>query len=170
MLRGLFENFFRDLNFEEDGKYDWILRKIYLQKNLALEEEAERHRKAQDELIRKAMATNSKKNATQLRFQMIEDEKRQQEEQKKKQAEEDRQAAVIQKDLAEGMVKSTRLIASAEAERMRMEIREKVKSKLTDIMKQEEENANKRHYEFEGEIDEEFMLELQAAANGNEIV
>ena len=60
------------------------------------------------------------------------------------------------------MVKSTRLIASAEAERMRMEIREKVKSKLTDIMKQEEKNANKRHYEFEveGEIDEEFMLEL----------
>ena len=27
MLRGLFENMFRELNYEDDGKYDWIVRK-----------------------------------------------------------------------------------------------------------------------------------------------
>jgi len=52
MLRGLFEVLFRELNYEDDNKYDWVVRKSAILERRALEEEAETHRKAQAELIK----------------------------------------------------------------------------------------------------------------------
>lgn len=49
---------------------------------------------------------------------------------------------------------------------MRIEVREKIQTKLCKIMRQEEENANKRtEEEHDGEADDEFMRELMAAAD-----
>ena len=45
-LRGLFEGLFRELNFEEDLKYDWITHKQTILERRAAEEEAERRQKA----------------------------------------------------------------------------------------------------------------------------
>ena len=87
---------------------------------------------------------------------MIEEEerKRREEEEKKKQAEEARQAA-IQKELEAKGQKSSRMILQAEAERTRIEVRQKIKTRLNELMKMEEENANKRpEDEPEGELDE----------------
>ena len=46
MLRGLFENIFKELNYQEDGKFDWVVRRTAIIERKQAEEEAERHRKA----------------------------------------------------------------------------------------------------------------------------
>ena len=41
-MRGLFEGIFRELAFEEDSKFDWIIQKQAILDRRAIEEEAER--------------------------------------------------------------------------------------------------------------------------------
>ena len=60
------------------------------------------------------------------------------------------------------------MVLKAEVERTRVEVQRKISKRLSEIMKQEEENVktlNGGDYPV-GELDEEFMMELQAAANG----
>ena len=64
-LRGLFEGLFRELNYEDDLKYDWVLHKQMILERRAAEEEAERRAKAQEALLR-ANTKNGKKNQAKL--------------------------------------------------------------------------------------------------------
>jgi len=45
-LRNLFEGLFRELNFEDDGQFDWIIQKNMILDKRAADEEAERRAKA----------------------------------------------------------------------------------------------------------------------------
>ena len=161
MLRGLFEGLFRELSYEEDNKFDWILRKQTILQRRDIEEEAERRQKAQEALI-KANTKNGKKNQAKLQLMEEEERKRKDEEEKKKLVEDAKQAAQ-QKDLEQKGQKSTRMILHAEAERMRYEVRYKINERLVVIMKQEEENARKQPEEEDlGQLDEELMQKLLA--------
>ena len=121
MLRGLFEGLFRELNYEEDNRFDWILRKSSKLQRRDIEEEAERRQKAQEALIR-ANSKSGKKNQAKLQLMEEEERKRKEDEEKKKAAEEAR-AAAQQKELEAKGQKSQRMILQAEAERMRLEVR-----------------------------------------------
>jgi len=46
MLKGLFEGLFRELSYEDDMKYDWIMHKFLILERRAQEEESERRQKA----------------------------------------------------------------------------------------------------------------------------
>ena len=92
-LRGLFEGLFRELNYEDDLKYDWVLHKQMILERRAAEEEAERRAKAQEALLR-ANTKNGKKNQAKLQLFEEEERKRKEEEEKKKQQEEARQQAM----------------------------------------------------------------------------
>ena len=63
------------------------------------------------------------------------------------------------------------MVLKAEVERTRVEVQRKISARLSEIMKQEEENVKTLNGGDSpvGELDEEFMKELQAAANGEEI-
>ena len=74
----------------------------------------------------------------------------------------------MQKEFEGAGYKATRMVLKAEVERTRVEVQRKISKRLSEIMKQEEENVktlNGGDYPV-GELDEEFMMELQAAANG----
>ena len=93
MLRNMFESLFKDLSFDDDGNFDWILHKQLVIEKRAQAEEAERKHKQQQALLM-GNSRGAKKNVAKMQLIEEEERKKQDAEVRKAKAEEDKRAAL----------------------------------------------------------------------------
>jgi len=138
-IKSLFENLFKDLKYEDDGNFDWVLHKQRLIERRKVAEEEER--KSKELKNAKMRGKLGLKLMSKIAALEEEERKKKEEEHKRIEIEEIKKKAAMQEN--ERQVDEDGKNYRHDIELQRKEMKEKIQAKIKTVIELEETNAKK---------------------------